>query len=52
MKIHFDHEKFKVYRLSLELLHQIVSMIVGLIKSNSDRIYETGFEYNSIELKT
>lgn len=35
-----------------ELLSQIVSMIVGLIKSNSDRIHESGFEYNSIELKT
>ncbi|MFZ0456542.1 MAG: four helix bundle protein [Ignavibacteriaceae bacterium] len=34
-----------------ELLHQIDSLIVGLIKSNSDRIHEPDFEYNRIDLK-
>ena len=35
-----------------ELLHQIVSMIVGLIKSNSDRIHEPDFEYESINIES
>lgn len=29
------------------MLKEIVSMLVGLIKSNSDRVYEEGEEYNA-----
>lgn len=29
------------------ILYEIVSMLVGLIKSNSDRVYEVGIEYQS-----
>lgn len=32
-----------------KLLEDIVSMLVGLIKSNSDRIFEPGVEYRSDE---
>ncbi len=35
-----------------ELLHQIVSMIVGLIKSNSDRIHEPDLVYNRINIES
>ncbi len=28
-----------------KILYEIVSMLVGLIKSSSDRIYEEGIEY-------
>jgi hypothetical protein len=28
-----------------ELLHQMVSMIIGLIRSNSDRVHEPNAEY-------
>jgi len=31
-----------------KLLHETVAMLIGLIKSNSDRIYENKVEYNSI----
>jgi len=29
-----------------KLLHEIVSMLIGLIKSNSDRVYENNIDYN------
>jgi hypothetical protein len=28
------------------MLKELVSMLVGLIKSNSDRVYEEGVDYN------
>ncbi len=34
---------------SKTILQKIVSMIVGLIKSNSDRVYEENENYNFIE---
>lgn len=30
-----------------EILNEIVAMLIGLIKSNSDRVYEEGEEYNA-----
>ena len=45
MKIYFDHEKLKVYQ-GKERLHGIVSMLVGLIRSNSpDRLHDDEVEY-------
>lgn len=35
-----------------EILREVVSMIVGLIKSNSDRVYEEQSEYNIRDKKT
>ena len=32
-----------------ELLQQIISMIVGLIKSNSDRLHEPNIEYEGLD---
>jgi hypothetical protein len=30
-----------------KIIIEIVSMLIGLIKSNSDRVYENDFEYKS-----
>jgi hypothetical protein len=57
MKPSFDHEKLHAYQESLafirwlnpileRILHELASMLVGLIKSNSsDRLYEEPAEY-------
>ncbi|MFZ1292153.1 MAG: four helix bundle protein [Melioribacteraceae bacterium] len=38
---------FEEIKVGKELLKEIVSMLVGLIKSNSERIHEPEIEYNS-----
>lgn len=55
----FDHEKLHVYQKALlfvvwlkeampgkKMLNEIVSMLVGLIKSNSDRVHDVSEEYD------
>ena len=37
------------YNEGKKILHEIVSILIGLIKSNSDRIYENEISYSSLE---
>lgn len=41
-KIITEEERYR----GKEILNDIVAMLIGLIKSNSDRVYEDGFEYD------
>lgn len=41
-KIINEEERYK----GKEILNDIVAMLIGLIKSNSDRVYEDGVEYD------
>jgi hypothetical protein len=50
MEPYFDHEKLRVYQEALKFVHlkNIVSMLVGLIRSNSpDRVFESSLPYNT-----
>jgi len=35
------------YNKGKKILYEIVSMLIGLLKSNSDRVYESNIDYNS-----
>ena len=35
------------FDIGKKLLYEIVSMLIGLIKSNADRVYENNIDYNS-----